>query len=223
MSEDRPDEADEFDLSDELADEWIAEWDQADRDAVKVLSDALAQYRGQSPPGDQLTGAAGRVRSRLREGGRPLDWVQQAAGMSRESIPEDDAELLIQLAAATMSPQEETGLEVEEESALLTLEHADWLGAIVSAVRDGPGADASPDGLVDGIRRCPEVDSEADMDPDDESFVETAFWIIALPWEALGLIDRDQRLTTVGQWVLPRALARAWGGDFDGESGSDDT
>ena len=47
----------------------------------------------------------------------------------------------------------------------------------------------------------------------------TAFWIVALPWQLLGLIDRDQRLTALGEWVLPRALARARGGDFDREPG----
>jgi predicted NAD/FAD-dependent oxidoreductase len=33
----------------------------------------------------------------------------------------------------------------------------------------------------------------------------TAFWIVALPWQALGLIDRDQRLIALGEWVLSRA------------------
>ena len=38
---------------------------------------------------------------------------------------------------------------------------------------------------------------------------------VQLAWRGLGLIDRDDRLTEVGTWVLPRALARAWGVDFD--------
>jgi hypothetical protein len=124
---------------------------------------------------------------------------------------------LIRLAAATISPQEETGLDVEEESLLFSLEHADWIGAIVSVVRAGAGANASPDALVDGIRDCPEVELESEIDIDDESHLEAAFWIVAVPWQILGLIDPDQRLTELGEWVLPRALARAWGGDFDAE------
>ena len=221
MSEDWQDEHDELDFSDELEDQWIAEWDQADRDAVEVLRNALPQYRAQPQPGDQLTEAADTVRCRLREGGHPLDWVRQAAAIGSDPAPDDDTELLIQLAAATISPREETGLDVEEESLLLSLEHADWLGAIISAVRDGPGADASPDALVDGIRNCPEGVSESGIDFDEESHLEAAFWIIALPWQVIGLIDRDQRLTALGQWILPRALARAWGGNFDQEPRAD--
>jgi hypothetical protein len=32
---------------------------------------------------------------------------------------------------------------------------------------------------------------------------------------ALGVLDEDERLTRLGAWVLPRALARAWGSRFD--------
>jgi len=46
---------------------------------------------------------------------------------------------------------------------------------------------------------------QSDPDLDDESHLETAFWIVALPWQALGLIDRDQRLTALGEWVRSRA------------------
>jgi hypothetical protein len=221
VSEDWQHEGHELDFSDELEDQWIAGWGQADRDAVEVLRNALRQYRAQPQPGDQLKEAAATVRSRLREGGHPLDWVRQAAAMGNDPAPDDDTELLIRLGAATISPREETGLDVEEESLLLSLEHADWLGAIISTVRDGPGVDASPDALVDGIRNCPEVVSESAIDFDEESHLEAAFWIIALPWQVIGLIDPDQRLTTLGQWILPRALARAWGANFDVEPRSD--
>ncbi len=122
---------------------------------------------------------------------------------------------------AGSSVRQETGLDVEEESLLLSLEHADWLGAIISVVRDGPGTDASPDALVDGIRNCPELVIESDLDLEEESHLEAAFWIVALPWQVLGLIDPDQRLTELGEWVLPRALARAWGGNFDHEPDED--
>jgi hypothetical protein len=220
-TEDEPDDLDiEFD--EELEDRWLAEWDEAEREAVKVLSSALRAYRAQAPPAGQLRDAAVAVRSRLREGGHPLEWVRQAAGLLPDPAPEDDAELLIRLAAATISPAEETGLEVEEEALLLSLENADWLGAIISVVRDGPGGDASPDALVDGIRNCPELVLESDIDVDEESHLEAAFWIVALPWQVLGVTDPDQRLTELGEWILPRALARAWGGDFDREANHSD-
>lgn len=72
--------------------------------------------------------------------------------------------------------------------------------------------------LVDGIRNCPELVLESDLDFDEESHLEAAFWIVALPWQVLRMIDSDQRLTELGEWILPRALAHAWGGDFDREA-----
>jgi hypothetical protein len=206
---------------DEGAEAFLEAWDEADREAAAILSSALGHLRGQPPPGETLTTAAARLRGGLREREHPFAWIRSAAGLEAEPFPDSDVELVLRCAAATISPREETGLDPEEEATLLTLEHADWLGVILSAVRDGPGADASPEALVDGIRACPEVELESDLDPDDESQLLTAFWILALPWHVLGVTDRDQRLTGLGAWILPRALARAWGSDFDGGAGAD--
>ena len=85
----------------------------------------------------------------------------------------------------------------------------------MSIVRGGPGADASPHGLVEGIRECPEIELDGEFGLDDETHIETAFWIVALPWHVLGLTGQGHRLTDVGARVLPRALARAWNADFD--------
>jgi hypothetical protein len=170
----------------ELEEQWLEEWDEAERDAVELLRGALHDHGGQSPPSDELTRVAATVRARMRAGNHPFAWIRQAAGLNHEPPPDDDGELLVRCAAATISPQEETGLDVEEEAVLLSLQHADWLGAIVSVVRAGPGQDASPDGLVSGIRNCPEVTLESDLDLDDESHLETAFWKVALPWRVLG-------------------------------------
>lgn len=99
-----------------------------------------------------------------------------------------------------------------------SIEHADWIGAIVSAVRAGPGADASTRSLVAGIAACPEVESGPGGDSDEDiAFLEAAFSVLAVPWLVLRMIDRDERLTDLGVWTLPRSLARAWGSDFDAE------
>jgi hypothetical protein len=223
MNTEWDDEADglDFEIDPEVQEQWLEEWDEAERDALEVLRSALDSYRGQPAPENQLSAAASAVRERLHGDGGSLEWVGQAAGLGDDPVPDDDAELLIRLASATISPEEETGLEVEEESILLSLELGDWLGAIISVVRGGPGANAGPDALVDGIRNCPEVVLETDLDVDDESHLNAAFWIVAVPWELLGIVDRDHRLTELGEWVLPRALARAWNGDFDRESDPD--
>src|SRR5687767_11312961 len=101
----------------------------------------------------------------------------------------------------------------------MSLQHADWLGAIVSAVRAGPGTPATAGDLTAGIRTCPEVNSVG-VDEDYEELVETTFEMVTLAWSALGLVDRNDRLTSLGAWVLPRGLARAWETDFDTDDGS---
>jgi hypothetical protein len=201
-------------FDEELEAQWEAEWEEADRAAVDLLREALSEHVGAPPPAALEEGASA-ARARLAETGQPSAWVRRAAGLDGKPLPDDDAELLIRCTAATISPEEETGLDIEEEAMIGSLQQADWLGAIISVVREGPRADARPRSLVEGILSCPEIETDDDFDEDDAYHIETAFGIVALPWHVLGLTDSDDRLTPVGEWVLPRALARAWRGDFD--------
>jgi hypothetical protein len=57
---------------------------------------------------------------------------------------------------------------------------------------------------------------EGTLDPDDANLVELAFEVIVPTWQATGALDTDRRLTALGAWGLPHALARAWGGALDG-------
>lgn len=203
------------DLDPDDLDDFIAAWDEVDREAVELLCAALDAHRGLPPPGVELSAAAARIREEIDADLFPLGWVHRAAALGRGALPSDDAELVLRCAAATISPREETGLEIEEEAALLSLEHADWLAAVIVAVREGTGCEASGEALADAISHCPEVPLEADLDIHEELHLEAAFSIAVLAWLGLGLIDRDERLTTLGAWALPRALAQAWGGEFD--------
>lgn len=109
--------------------------------------------------------------------------------------------------------REESGLGVEEESAVIALEIADWVGAIIGLARAGVGARAEPEDLADWISACSEIDGV--IDPDDADFVAGAFEIVLPTWEAVGALDEGRRLTRLGVWGLPRALAAAWGQDLD--------
>jgi hypothetical protein len=204
-----------YDPDDE--DQWLAEFEAADRHAAGVLREALAAHRGIPAPEGELPEAAERVRAGLESRQYPFDWIANAVGHEGPP-PADDAELILACTAATISPREDTGLDAEEEAMLMSLQHADWLGAIVSAVRAGPGTPATASELTAGIRTCPEVNS-VNLDEDDDQLVETTFEMVTLAWSALGLIDRDDRLTSLGAWVLPRGLARAWETDFDSDGG----
>jgi hypothetical protein len=101
---------------------------------------------------------------------------------------------------------------VEEESTLMALEVADWLGAVLGLVRAGVGAPAEPEDLLRYIDECPELDGERDAD--DDAVLLLAFEAVLPAWEAAAVVDRHRRLTDLGRWGLPRALAWAWSGDF---------
>jgi hypothetical protein len=205
--------ADDDDFGDAELDAWIAEDREADEAVAQLLREALRDARGAPTPAE-LAPTADRVRDGLSIGAYPFGWVRSAAGWD-DALPDEEAELMVVAAAATISPRGETGLDAEEESLLLTLERADWLGALVELVRAGPGAEARPADLVAAIHRCPEVETGPDVDLEDDDLTDAGFAIVTTAWLALGLLDRDDRLTAVGSWVLPRALARAWGSDFD--------
>jgi hypothetical protein len=207
-----------FDIDDRELDQFIADWEAVDRQAARVLREALGEHRGAPSPDGEVDAVSSRIREGLAGGVYPFDWIGRAAGLDREAPPGDGTELLLRCVAATISPREETGLDPEEEAMLSSIEHADWIGAIVSAVRAGPGADASSRSLVAGIAACPEVEqgSVGEFD-DDIALLEAAFSVLAVPWRVLGMIDREERLTALGVWTLPRSLARAWGSDFDAE------
>jgi hypothetical protein len=196
--------------------EFLAAWDRAEAAAVDLLREALPEVAGGNPPGDALQEAAERLRSGMMSGVWPYEHMRRAAGWKRGKPPIDDLELWLGSAGGLISAREETGLDGEEESTVLALEHADWLGAVVGLVRAGVGASAEPESLVDYIDACPEVDGV--VDPDEASLVETAFELVLPAWEAAGAVDEDRRLTLLGWWGLPRALAWAWRGELDRSS-----
>lgn len=196
---------------DEEDERFFEEWRRVERHAAEMVQGALAGERGKAPP-LAIADSAAAARSAIESRAYPVSWVARAAAMEG-SPPEDGAELLVALAAAVIAPKEETGLDVEEESMLFSLELADWAGAVIELVREGPGAFARPRDFVAAVDRCPEIDGATDAG--DLSLTEAAFSTVQLAWMGLGLVDRDQRLTEVGLWVLPRALTRAWHVDFD--------
>ncbi len=213
MREGGDEEADPFLLDDDEIDQVIAEFEQAEADAVAVLREALPASSRPGLPSGELAKTCERLRAELFSGQWPYDTIRRAAGF-KKPLPVDDSELWLQSAASLVAPQEETGLGIEEESMLLSLEIADWVGAIVGLVRAGVGASAEPRDLVEYIDNCPEI-SGPPLELDDVSFIGASVEIVLPRWEALGAVDEDRRLTPLGAWGLPRALACAWNHDLD--------
>ena len=204
-------------------DEWEldAEWERARTDALHQLCEGLARLRGEAPPRPEIRAAAVKLRANLGSDAYPFPQLARAlAGSSGQPLLED-AELLIRAVAATVAPLPESQVQeladggdqdegAEDDLSLQMdteeLELEDWLALITAAVRPGPAARLDPERLV--------VVAGLDPDSDDGWIKEGAFVRALSRWKDLGMLDGGG-VTQVGKWILPRALARAWEGDFD--------
>jgi len=200
-------------LSDLDEEEFFRAWDEAEAGAVDLLRRSLPELIDEDPPAGALASAADRLRAGMKNRTWPYDNMRRAADFEAAKLPKSNLELWVAAAGSFIAMRGESGLDVEVESSLMTLEHADWLGAILGLVRAGVGASAEPEALVRYVDECPEV--EGDVDPEEAFLVEGGFELALPSWEAAGAIDADHRLTPLGRWGLPRALAWAWNGDFD--------
>lgn len=198
------------DLEDFDADEFLQEWQEADRTAVELLREALPAVVEASAPQDALATAVQRVREHLTDW--PYRHLASAADWGRQ-LPADDETLWVQASGALVSMHGESGLGSHEESSLMALQHADWAGAIIGLARAGVGTRAWPGDLFELADKCPEI--EGSYEPDDREPIEFAFELMVPIWEALGALDEHRRLTPLGHWGLPRALAWAWDGSLD--------
>lgn len=125
--------------------------------------------------------------------------------------PVDDVELWLSAAGAFVAMRDESGMDVDGDSLLVSMEHADWLGAVIGLVRDGVGGRAEPTDLVAHIGATPEVDGT--VDPEDAPLTEGGFELVLPAWGAVGALDDSRRLTPLGWWGLPRALVWTWDTD----------
>jgi Plasmid pRiA4b ORF-3-like protein len=203
----------EDDWDEQAEDEaFLAQWEQAEAEAIGVLRQALPpQARPPLPAGD-LAAACRHLRAGLGRHHPAVETIRRAAALD-PPLPADDAELWLAAAGALIAMREPSGLDPELEAAVMALELADWVGAVVGLVRGGVGANAEAAALVAAINDCQEVDGT--VDPDDADLVELAFEVVLSTWDAVGAVDADRRLTALGAWGLPWSLARAWGGDLN--------
>jgi tetratricopeptide (TPR) repeat protein len=208
--EGEPDDLDLLDLDEEDVG-LLAALAAEEVEAVELLREALPEYIGIEPPSAEFDAASGRLRAGFTSGEWPYEHMMPAAGW--EELPEDDVELWLGGAGGLVSPRKDPGFDIEEEASIMTAQLGDWLGAVIGLVRAGVGAPASPEDLVSYINACPEVEGE--ISPEDASLVETAFELVLPAWREAGAIDASHRLTALGGWGLPRALAWAWEHDFD--------
>ncbi|MEX2587624.1 MAG: hypothetical protein WD602_06470 [Actinomycetota bacterium] len=199
----------DLDMEDEA---FLEAWSRAEAQAVDLLRGALAELRDEPPP-PELGSAVDRLLEGMSKRAWPYEHMRRAAGLGQRDLEQSPDTWLAAL-GGMVAMREESGLEPEEESMIMALEHADWLGAVIGLARAGVGAPADPATLVRYVNECPEVDGE--VDPEEAFAVETAFELVLPAWEVGQVVDSSRRLTKLGQWGLPRALAWAWDGEFDG-------
>lgn len=197
------------DWDSEEEEEWLAELEAADHQAAEVLRAACSDVLAQGPPTESLSRAVSSLRHGVDTGSWPYDYFTAACGW-RPAPADEDHSLWLQALAATISPPDDPGTDPEEQSAVFALQHADWLGIVVGLVRRGPGARFSAKRVVEDIASLSDIEDES-VDPEDEAAgLDMAVLVLTPLWQALGVLDDDERLTTLGRWGLPGALDLVW-------------
>jgi len=207
---------------DEADDEFLAEWAEAEADALAELRDNLSELPVRPVPEMDLHVAATRLRSLLRqpEPSWPGNLLAACSGLGKADLPEDDTELWLRVAAGIVAPADELSeghdgaadsgpdeLTDDEQSmvALCALDHYDWLAVSTALARGGPGTATTADALA---RFVGEYDPD---DVDDQADAAAGMFLHVVPlWRALGVVDDDDALTELGHWGIPEAVQRAW-------------
>jgi len=140
--------------------------------------------------------------------GYALDIVRRALGAQISDGAGSEHGVAVDRVAALVAPRDLAPLQPAERDAVMILEWADWLGAVIGLVRAGEGCVVDGAAMVDFINRCPEVTTT--IPKADRPRIEWAFEIMLDPWHELGLLDAEGLLTAAAIHVLPAALIRAW-------------
>ncbi len=221
-------------ILDEQMDEYAAEWDDAEREAHHVLGELLKDAGPRPCPEDDLSAACARLRDLLDNDDSEYRLLRAAADVNSASLPADDRQAWLTLAASVVSPQDdvpENLLDRDSQIAWMTLEISDWIAAAVVVARGRPGTDVDQDTLAqqvvtfeldapddDGIADdVPDADDEDEwfddgpVSTDDEALdVSLGLFAAVRIWKLLGAIDQDDRLTRLGWWGLPESVLHAW-------------
>jgi hypothetical protein len=164
-------------LLDEEDEEFLAEWDAADAEALAALQALLGRVGDRPLPQPDLRRAGARLRADIARAGWPGRLLIECGGMRAKDLPADDAELWLSLAAGVASPVgpddwarpdrddgDGDGDGAESElAAICAIDHFDWLAVITALAEGGPGTSASAADLAGYVR---DYDPE---DPDDGS------------------------------------------------------
>jgi hypothetical protein len=183
-----------------------ATWSLLDRESVEALQRILVDSRSLPAPASVAV-----VALQLRAAWIDEDEPAPVAGLLGELDPAQlsDSGLLIVAAASVVDPAWSGAGEIDPDDlvAISALDTADWLQIVVNGCKRGAGQYFMAEDFLDWI--------EDDVVTDDLEAIERGLAWLDTMWRSIGLIDDEDRLTEVGEWVLPRALCHAWGASFD--------
>ncbi len=158
-------------LLDEKDEEFLAEWDAEDAEALAALQ-LLLERTGQRPlPRPDLERAAARLREVIAKPNWPGQLLAECSGLRPADLPADDTALWLGLAAGVACPRgsdswDEPGEDDDEPrevdsaiAAICAIDHFDWLAVITALAEGGPGTSAAATDLAAYVR---------DYDPDDD-------------------------------------------------------
>jgi len=138
------------------------------------------------------------------------DYLAERIPGVRDVLADDEVRWLDALGETISQSGEPRDGEIEAASAVMALQHADWLGLALGVAHRGQGNVLDPELVQADIERLEEVDGEIE-DPEGHLAVLSLALLHLMPrWQDLGVLDDDQRLTQRGAWGLPRALHRIW-------------
>jgi hypothetical protein len=178
-------------LLDEQDEQLFADWAATAAVALESLDELLDSAAIRPVPTGELTAAVGRLRGYIGRPGWPGQMLVAFSGLSDATLPADDQEMWLALAASVASPQGdpssaedkefaramewagEEDADVDDEpdelsaamAAVCALEHFDWLAVMDALVAGGPGTPASAADLARYVRDYdpPEPTSDASV------------------------------------------------------------
>jgi hypothetical protein len=136
-------------LLDEKDEEFLAEWDAADAEALAAIGELLDQIGDRPLPATDLRAASDRLREYIARPGWPGELLIECGGMRSADLPAEDAELWLRLAAGVASPEGS----------------GDW---------DGPGKSEADDEPSEADDELSETDSELSEADDELSETDSA-------------------------------------------------
>jgi hypothetical protein len=164
-------------LMDEEDEEFLAEWDAADAQALAATQALLDRVGNRPLPREELRRASARLRRDMTRAGWPGRLLIECSGLHPADLPADDTELWLRLAAGVANPQGPepwAGPEADEENeteseltAICVIDHFDWLATITALAEGGPGTPASAADLAAYVRDYNPGEPDEPDEPDE--------------------------------------------------------